>query len=243
MILEICASNYQSAQNAQIAGADRIELCSELAVGGLTPSHGLIAMVKENLKIPVHVLIRPRSGNFHFSEDDFEVIKRDIRVCNDLGVEGIVSGILNDDFTIDQKRTQELIELSKPMNFTFHRAFDQTPDPFQALEELIAIGADRILSSGQSETAEKGIVVLNQLLKLSKEKIIIMPGSGINILNCLIFKGAGFKEIHTSASKTEVVSPLPSLSMNSLKFFEERLSISSNPLLIQSMLEKINENS
>jgi copper homeostasis protein len=123
MILEICANSYQSAVNANIAGAHRIELCSEISVGGTTPSYGLLKKVMADIDIPVHVLIRPRSGNFTYSDIEFDIMKENIRICKDLGCAGIVSGVLHEDNSIDIKRTSELIELSKPMSFTFHRAF------------------------------------------------------------------------------------------------------------------------
>jgi len=122
MILEICANSYQSAVNANIAGAHRIELCSEISVGGTTPSYGLLKKVMADIDIPVHVLIRPRSGNFTYSDIEFDIMKENIRLCKDLGCAGIVSGVLHEDNSIDIKRTSELIELSKPMSFTFHRA-------------------------------------------------------------------------------------------------------------------------
>ena len=201
MILEICANSYQSAVNAEIAGAHRIELCSEISVGGITPSFGLLKKVLQSLTIPVHVLIRPRSGNFTYSSKEFDIMKENIRLCKDLGCDGIVSGVLHKDNTIDIKRTSELIELSKPMSFTFHRAFDVVSKPKEALLQLIALGADRLLTSGQEEKAEDGIDLIIELQKLAKNKLTILPGSGINSENCIHFKNAGFSEIHSSASK------------------------------------------
>ena len=201
MILEICANSYQSAINAQVAGAHRIELCSELSVGGVTPSPSLLKKVMGDIKIPVHVLIRPRSGNFLYSENEFEIMKETIRLCKDLHCAGIVSGVLHEDNTIDIKRTSELIELSKPMSFTFHRAFDVVSKPKEALLQLIALGVHRLLTSGQEEKAENGIDLLIELQKLAKNKLTILPGSGINSENCIHFKNTGFTEIHSSASK------------------------------------------
>jgi len=129
MILEICANSYQSAVNAEIAGAHRIELCSEISVGGTTPSYGLLKKVMYSLSIPVQVLIRPRSGDFHYSNAEFDIMKENILQCKELGCAGIVSGVLHADYTIDKKRTTELIELSKPLCFTFHRAFDVVANP------------------------------------------------------------------------------------------------------------------
>ncbi len=201
MFVEICANSYQSAINAQKAGADRIELCSELALGGITPSYGLLKKVVIELSIPIHVLIRPRSGNFVFSDDEFDIMKENIQLCKKLGVAGIVSGVLFSDNSIDIVRTRELVEISKPMSFTFHRAFDEVSNPKENLKELINLGIDRVLTSGQKEKAEDGIELLSELQRLAKDKIIILAGSGINPVNARIFKDAGLNEIHTSASK------------------------------------------
>ncbi|WP_418509048.1 copper homeostasis protein CutC [Corallibacter sp.] len=201
MLLEICANSYQSAVNAQIAGAHRIELCSELSLGGITPSYGLIKEVVEVLNIPVFVLIRPRSGNFCYSDAEFQIMKQDIQMCKNLGVKGIVSGVLNENSTIDLKRTETLIALSKPLSFTFHRAFDCVPNPEKSIKELMNLGADRLLTSGQHPKALDGITLLKSLKKQSEGKIKILVGSGVNAENVTEFKKVGFEEIHTSASK------------------------------------------
>ena len=211
MILEICANSYQSAFNAEIAGAHRIELCSEISVGGTTPSYGLLKKVMADIDIPVQVLIRPRSGDFHYSDEEFDIMKENILQCKDLGCAGIVSGVLHEDYTIDKKRTSELIELSKPMSFTFHRAFDVVSKPKESLLQLLNLGVDRLLTSGQQEKAEDGIDLLIELQKLAKNKLTILPGSGINSENCIHFKNAGFTEIHSSASKI--------ISMNTHSYF------------------------
>ena len=201
MILEICANSYQSAVNANIAGAHRIELCSEISVGGTTPSYGLLKKVMADIDIPVHVLIRPRSGNFTYSDIEFDIMKENIRLCKDLGCAGIVSGVLHEDNSIDIKRTSELIELSKPMSFTFHRAFDVVSKPKESLLQLLNLGVDRLLTSGQQEKAEDSIELLLELQKIAENKLTILPGSGINSENCIHFKNSGFSEIHSSASK------------------------------------------
>ena len=200
MKLEICANSLQSALNAQLAGADRIELCSELSVGGVTPSLGLLKSVKEKITIPVHVLIRPRSGNFNYSDEEFEQMKLDIQLCKDLGFAGIVSGVLHEDERIDMERTAALIEISNPLSFTFHRAFDCVPNPEKALEKLIQLKVDRILTSGQKDKAIEGLELLKRLKSKAKDKLIILPGSGIRPKNAEVFKESGFEEIHTSAS-------------------------------------------
>lgn len=200
MLLEICANSYQSAKNACDAGAHRIELCQELSVGGITPSYGLLKEVTQNLSIPVFVLIRPRGGNFVYSEAEFEIMKQDIKLCKDLGCHGIVSGILNIDKTIDIKRTKELVKLSKPLQFTFHRAFDEVINSKEALQELIDLGVERVLTSGQEQSAEKGLKLLKELNEISNNRITILGGRGVNSENANKFKDAGLKEIHASAS-------------------------------------------
>jgi copper homeostasis protein len=200
MLLEVCANSFQSAKNAQDAGAHRIELCENLEIGGVTPSQSLLKQVSEELNIPAFILIRPRGGDFVYSKNEFEVMKSNISLCKQLGFHGIVSGVLNTDLTIDIERTAELIALSKPLQFTFHRAFDELINPEESLEQLVNIGANRILTSGQEDTASEGIHLINTLNHLAKIRIIIMAGSGINADNALRFKSIGLKEIHGSAS-------------------------------------------
>lgn len=202
MKLEICTNSYKSAKNAQEAGAHRIELCQELSVGGITPSYGLLKQVIDTLSIPVFVLIRPRSGNFDYTEEEFDIMKQDIQLCKNLGCAGIVSGVLNKDNTIDIERTKELVELSRPLQFTFHRAFDCVKNPFEALEQLIPLGVERVLTSGFETSAEKGLNHLKQLQEQANGRITILAGSGITFENAKLFKEAGFKEIHASASST-----------------------------------------
>lgn len=200
MLLEICANSYHSAKNAQDAGAQRIELCEELSVGGLTPSYGLLKQVTDTLNIPVYVLIRPRGGNFVYSDDEFHIMKHNIELCKNLGCSGIVSGVLNADKTIDVERTKILVELSKPLQFTFHRAFDEVVSPKAALEQLIDLGVQRVLTSGQLDSAEKGIDLLEELHQVSNSRITLLAGGGINSENAKQFKAIGLQEIHSSAS-------------------------------------------
>ncbi|MCL4124444.1 UNVERIFIED_CONTAM: hypothetical protein GTU68_066829 [Idotea baltica] len=242
MKIEICANSYQSAINAQKAGADRIELCSELAVGGITPSFGLISIVKEELRLPLHVLIRPRSGNFTYSKLEFEVIKKDIVMCKKLGCEGVVTGVLNDDNTIDLERTKELVELSKPMAFTFHRAFDWVDNPCDGLEGLIRIGVTRVLSSGQKVKAEEGISLLQKLNSMSDNRIEIMPGGGISKENIRKFKNAGFKQIHFSATTLFNIENEIKVSMNSKRFYDETKLAIADIEKIREVIKIINKN-
>jgi len=221
MIVEICANSFESAFNAQQAGAHRIELCSELAVGGITPSYGLIKQVMSTLSIPVFVLIRPRSGGFNYSDAEFKIIKKDIELCKKLGCSGIVSGVLNRDNSIDILRTQELVELAKPLPFVFHRAFDLVPDPISALNELMEIGVQRVLTSGQESTALRGLELIQKLKSQAKNRITILPGGGINLENAIQFKEAGFNEIHCSLSTFHQHVIQPKISMKSPVHFNE----------------------
>ena len=203
MILEVCANSYESAINAENGGAHRIELCENLSVGGLTPNFELAKKVINELNIPVFILIRPRDGDFNYSNEEFKKIKKDIILFKDLGCKGIVSGILTKDKNIDIKKTKELIELSRPLEFTFHRAFDEVNNPKEALNQLVELKADRILTSGQEKTAIEGIEMIKKLAVLSKNKIKIMPGSGINSANIIEFTKLDINEIHGSFSKKE----------------------------------------
>ena len=239
MIVEVCASNYQSAINAQEAGAHRIELCSELAVGGITPSYGLIRQVVARLSIPVFVLVRPRSGNFTYTDAEIDIIKQDIEMCKDLGCAGIVSGVLKADNKVDVERTKALVEYSKPLNFTFHRAFDWVPNPTEALQQLKAIGVDRVLTSGQESSAKDGIILLSELKAKAQNTIGILPGGGIKPNNAALFKQAGFQEIHVSASTIEVVNEQPKVSMNSDKFFDKTIYAYSNGNTIKEILKAV----
>ena len=202
MKLEICANSYQSALNAEQAGAHRIELCSELNSGGITPSYGLIQKIVSELSIETFVLIRPRSGNFVYSEAEFDIMKQDIVKCKSLGVNGIVSGVLMKDNTIDLERTKELILLAYPLPFTFHRAFDLISNPIEGIQQLIDLKVNRVLTSGQKNKALDGIMLLIDLKEKFSNQIIILPGSGLNSNNVGDFKKAGFTEVHASASVT-----------------------------------------
>ena len=196
MIIEVCAESYEHALKAEKAGADRIELCKDLHLDGLTPDYESAKKTIDSLNIPVFILIRPREGDFIYSNEEFELMKRDIIKFKEMGCKGIVSGVLNDDNSIDIKRTKDLIELSRPLEFTFHRAFDIVSDPLKEIENLIRLGVDRILTSGQKNKATEGLYLLEKLNNISKKRIVIMPGSGISNTNFKKFNS--FNEIHGS---------------------------------------------
>jgi copper homeostasis protein len=185
---------------AQAAGAHRIELCDNPFEGGTTASYGFIKTARENLSIELYPIIRPRGGDFLYSEIEFEVMKADIENCKSLGCDGVVIGILNADGTVDKKRCKQLVEFAYPMKVTFHRAFDRTNDPFKAMEDIISIGCERILTSGQKNLATDGEELLNKLVKQANNRIIIMPGSGVNSENIeTLVKNTNASEFHSSA--------------------------------------------
>ncbi|MBT1700227.1 copper homeostasis protein CutC [Fulvivirgaceae bacterium PWU4] len=204
MTVEIVVYNIVSALKAQEGGADRIELCDNPGEGGTTPSFGTIEVVRQNLSIDVFVMIRPRGGDFHYSSYEFHAMKRDIYQCQKLSVDGVVLGILNADGTIDKKRCRELVEKARPLKVTCHRAFDMAKDPFQALEDCIEVGFDRILTSGQQPQAIKGAELLGELVKRANGRITIMAGSGVNenTVEEIVAKSR-VKEIHFSAVATK----------------------------------------
>lgn len=201
MKLEICANTLTSAVNAEKAGAHRIELGAATQLGGVTPSYGLIKEVLKITQIPVYVLIRPREGDFIYSDEEFQAILHDIVMCKDLGCHGVVTGFLTEEGKIDSARTQQAIHAAGDMDFTFHRAFDQLDDLAEGLQDLIALNVPRVLSSGGKEYAVEAYDRLQVLQKMAEGKIIIMPGSGINQTNVQYFVKAGFDEVHSSASE------------------------------------------
>ncbi|MFZ2907101.1 MAG: copper homeostasis protein CutC [Cyclobacteriaceae bacterium] len=201
MKIEIVVYNIESALKAQEGGADRIELCDNPGEGGTTPSAGTIDIVRKYLNIQIYVMIRPRGGDFCYSDEEFLSMKKDIETCKYLGVDGVVFGILKPNGTIDQARCTELISLAHPMKATCHRAFDMARDPFEALEECIKVGFERILTAGQQAKAILGVELIDHLIQKSNGRIAIMPGSGVNENTVAeIISGTKATEIHFSAT-------------------------------------------
>jgi copper homeostasis protein len=201
-ILETIAFNLESCTKAQTAGVKRIELCDNPSEGGSTPSYGFIKAAREKLHIQLYPIIRPRGGDFFFSNDEFEIIKADIKICKNLGCDGVVIGMLNEDATIDKIKCGQLVNLAYPMGVTFHRAFDRVVNMEQTLEDIIDIGCERVLTSGLHPTAAEGAGNLKKLIMQANERIIIMPGSGVrasNIAEIALLTGA--VEFHSSARK------------------------------------------
>ena len=197
--LEICANSVMSCVEAQKGGAYRVELCAAIPEGGTTPSYGDIAVARELLHIKLNVIIRPRGGDFLYSGLEHKIMLKDIEMCRKLGVDGIVIGCLTEEGDVDMERCRELVEAAEKMDVTFHRAFDQCRDPFISLEDIISLGC-RILTSGQQPKAEQGVDLLKKLVQQAGERIIIMPGSGINENNIAkIARETGAVEFHLSA--------------------------------------------
>ncbi len=206
--IEVATFTLNAAITAANTGADRIELCSGYSEGGLSPSAGAIEFVRKKISVPLHVMVRPRIGDFVYNSLEKDVIISDINFCKNMGVDGIVVGALTKDGKVDVDFIKKIMELSHPMSVTFHRAFDITKDLFEALNELISCGVDRILTSGGRKSAVEGISTISELVKLAYDKIIILPGGGINPQNVQdILSKTGVKEIHFSA-KTLVQSPM-----------------------------------
>ncbi|MEZ4973909.1 MAG: copper homeostasis protein CutC [Cyclobacteriaceae bacterium] len=201
MFCEVVVYNMESALKAQEGGADRIELCDNPGVGGTTPSYAMIEQVRQNISMDVYVMLRPRGGDFLYSNYEFHIMKRDLYQCQKLSVDGVVFGILNTDGTIDKKRCAELIRIAKPLKVTCHRAFDMTRDPFEALEDCIEVGFDRILTSGQCATAIEGAELIRQMKSKAGDRIKIMAGSGVRANNVKqLIETTRVDEIHFSAA-------------------------------------------
>jgi copper homeostasis protein len=198
-IIEIATSDFVTTLSAVAGGADRIELCANLAEGGTTPSPGTIQLCREKFSVALFPIIRPRGGDFLYTEEEFEIMVKDVKLCKQLGCDGVVIGLLNSDGTIDTARTSVLVEAAYPLEVTFHRAFDRCKDPFAALEQLIEIGCGRVLTSGQQPSVVDGVELVTELNKQAYERIIIMPGSGVRHDNIkMLAAETGCVEFHSS---------------------------------------------
>jgi copper homeostasis protein len=196
MDIEVCAYSLESCLNAQQAGARRIELCGGLGEGGTTPSAGLIEAVREAVDIDLYVMVRPRGGDFVYDEYELDTMRRDIDVARRLGANGVVLGVLLPTGEVDVARTRQLVQYAAPLGVTFHRAFDLTPDPVQALEDVIATGAKRILTSGLKPTAIQGAELLAQLVRQANDRIEIMAGSGVSADSAPALTATGVHALH-----------------------------------------------
>lgn len=212
-IIEIATSDFETTRSAVEGSADRIELCANLAEGGTTPSYGTIFQCREEFDALLFPIIRPRGGDFLYTDEEFEIMLHEVKLCKQLGCDGIVIGILNADGTIDKKRTAALIQIAYPMGVTFHRAFDRCKDPFEAMEQLIQLGCERILTSGQRPTAPEGVELITELNRIADHRIIIMPGSGVRKENIkMLAEKTRCTEFHSSLrgktkSKMDFIHP------------------------------------
>ena len=200
MIFEVCVDSTAGVRAARAAEAARVELCADLLEGGVTPSRGMIQQARAIEGIGLHVIVRPRGGDFLYDDDELAVIRSDIETIKDEGADGVVFGLLTAAGEVDAARTRELISLARPLSVTFHRAFDMTRDPFQALDTLAALGVDRVLTSGQATSALEGLPLIAELVRRAGSRIVVMPGGGIGPGNIgRIVAAAKPKEIHFTA--------------------------------------------
>ena len=219
ILVEACLDSVPSALAAEAGGAGRIELCDNLVEGGTTPSAGTIELCKQRLSIPVFVMIRPRGGEFLYSDVEFEVMRRDIAHARALGADGVVLGLLTPDGRVDVERTRALVQAARPLPVTFHRAIDVARDPEEALEALIALGVERVLTSGQAPTAPEGAEVIAGLVRRAAGRIGILPGCGIDEANAReLVARTGVHEVHvrgTSPVRSAMVHRNPRVGFRS----------------------------
>ena len=243
--LEVCANSFASALAAEKGGANRVELCENMTEGGTTPSFAQIKMCKERLNVEVWPIIRPRSGDFLYSDDEFELMKEDIKMCKSLECDGVVTGILLANGEIDKIRCAELIALAKPMPVAFHRAFDMSNDLKKSLEDVIDLGFARVLTSGGANNAFEGIETIANLVKQANGRIEIMPGAGINLDNINeIATRTGARNFHSSArisikSKMEFRNQLTKMGNIEDEYQHQQTS----ETLVKEMIENLKSNS
>jgi copper homeostasis protein len=208
MDLEVCIDSVESAMAAERGGATRVELCSDLLEGGITPGAGLIASVRRHIAIGLFVMIRPRGGDFCYTELEFEVMQQEIAHARELGADGVVLGLLDEQGRVDVARTRALVEAAAPLPVTFHRAIDMTPNLLTALDDVVATGATRILTSGGAPNAPRGMAEIASMVQAANGRIAIMPGGGITAENIGdMARGTGASEFHSSA-RTAFPSPV-----------------------------------
>ncbi|QMU30303.1 copper homeostasis protein CutC [Adhaeribacter radiodurans] len=208
LILEICTDSVYSCVQAEQGGAARVELCANLFEGGTTPTAGCLRLARQKITIPIHVLLRPRGGDFCYTDEEFAIMQYDLEMIKSLGADGVVLGVLLPDGNIDVERTAALIEQARPLKITFHRAFDMVADPMRALDQLIDLGVERILTSGQEKSALEGSELIAQLIQRAKDKIVIMPGGGITDRNIArLHRETQAKEYHLTA-REKLPSPM-----------------------------------
>jgi copper homeostasis protein len=216
-LIEISVETLEAALAAERGGADRVELCGDLSVGGVTPGAALLRAVRVQVRIPIFSMVRPRAGDFVYSGTEFSEMRRSIADAKESGMDGVVLGVLTKDHRVDVERTRELVEFAKPLPVTYHRAFDEAADLRPALEDVMQSGAKRILTSGGAKSALEGAAVLAELIEAAEERIVIVPGAGISALNIEeVAQQTGAREFHSGLS-----AALPYGSCEYKKFEEE----------------------
>ena len=241
-LVEVCCFSLESCLAAESGGANRIELCSSPYEGGTSPSAGLIQMVKQETSLEIHAMIRPRGGDFIYSENELSVMYSDIIVAKQLGCEGIVLGILQKDGKVNIPQTRAMVALAKPMQVTFHRAIDMTPDYLEALENIIETGCDRILTSGQKNTAFEGIEALKNVVTRANGRIEIMAGSGVNANNALTLAQTGINALHLTGRAmrdSEMVYRKEGIAMGGLSEIPEYGILYTDAEKIRAVLESL----
>lgn len=228
--LEVAANSLASALAAQTGGADRVELCGSLSEGGITPSYGTLAMAREQLRLPLYVLVRPRAGDFFYTAAEFEIMRRDIEICVRLGCDGVVIGALDADAAVDTVNCAELVRAAGTLGVTFHRAFDLARDRTRALEDVIALGCERVLTSGGSASAPLGADAIGALVNQAAERISVMVGAGITAVNLpRLIARTGVRQFHASARSLRPSrmrwqgEPLPALSTAAVEATDETI--------------------
>lgn len=208
LVFEVCVDSVESAVAAERGGADRVELCDNLLEGGTTPSGGAVEAARALLSLKLHAMIRPRGGDFCYSPVELDVMRRDVELAKRLGADGVVFGLLTEDAAVDLERTRALVELARPLSVTFHRAFDMTREPFRALEDLVALGVDRVLTSGQEASVVEGLDLVAELVRRAGDRIVVMPGGGLRERNIAkVVAATGARELHVTGFAT-VESPI-----------------------------------
>jgi copper homeostasis protein len=221
ILVEVCVDSVASAVATERGGAARVELCSSLMEGGITPSAGLIEMTRSAVSLALHVMIRPRAGDSHYDAEELEIMRRDIQLAKRLGAHGVVFGILDVHGKVDVARTRQLADEARPLAVTFHRAFDMTADLFRALDDLCSVGVDRVLTSGAEPTSLQGRETIRQLVQQAAGRIVVMPGSGITPENARsLVEHTGVTEVHVGL-RSAIPSPMlhrnPRVSMGTVE--------------------------
>jgi len=200
LVVEVCVDSVESALRAEEGGADRVELCDNLMEGGTTPSAGAVAVARERLGIRLHVIVRPRGGDFCYSRMEREIMRRDVVTARQLGADGVVIGLLRSDGSVDVEGARPLIEAARPLSVTFHRAFDMARDPYEALDDVIGLGCERLLTTGQEPTILEGLELVADIVRRAEDRVVVMPGGGNERNVAKVVAATGAREVHVTGT-------------------------------------------